>query len=156
MTNRKNGKSHWREIVLAVVTLVGIGLGQGFLGNDPRPGPVSAPTHETGKSNTVTAAYAARQSGVWMTIDGRVQRLLADDNEGSRHQRFIVSVDGATVLVAHNIDLANRVPLTKNDPVRLRGRYEWNPKGGVLHWTHHDPGGRQEGGWIEYRGRKYR
>jgi hypothetical protein len=75
--------------------------------------------------------------------------VLSDDNQGSRHQRFILKLEsGHTVLVAHNIDLADRVPLTRGDVVTLRGRYEWNDRGGVIHWTHHDPEGRGPGGWI--------
>ena len=58
--------------------------------------------------------------------------------------------------LAHNIDLAERIPAEEGDSVRLRGRYEWNEKGGVIHWTHHDPVGRQAGGWIEAANRRYR
>ena len=36
--------------------------------------------------------------------------------------------------------------------VALRGQHEWNEKGGVLRWTHHDPEGRHPGGWIESGG----
>jgi hypothetical protein len=105
----------------------------------------------------VEQAHAERRSGVWVEIDGRVTRLLADDNEGSRHQRFILTLDsGHTVLIAHNIDLARRVPLQPDSRVQLRGRYEWNDRGGVIHWTHHDPDGSGPGGWIRHGDTVYR
>jgi len=97
----------------------------------------------------VEQAFAGQSSGVWIDTDGRIARLLADDNDGSRHQRFILALDsGHTVLVAHNIDLAERIPLGKGDRITVRGRYEWNDRGGVIHWTHRDPDGRIQGGWI--------
>jgi hypothetical protein len=83
--------------------------------------------------------------------------VLADDNEGSRHQRFILALDsGHTVLVAHNIDLAERVPVRRDGRLRLRGRYEWNDRGGVIHWTHHDPDGSVAGGWVRHGDAIYR
>ena len=85
-----------------------------------------------------------------------VTRILKDDNEGSRHQRFLIeTVEGLTLLVAHNIDLAPRVPLSVNDQVSIYGQYEWNNKGGVLHWTHHDPSKSHPEGWIMHHGKKY-
>ena len=88
---------------------------------------------------------------------GAVSRLLPDDRDGSRHQRFLLRLEGGqTLLVAHNIDLAPRVPLEPGDAVRFRGQYEWNDRGGVVHWTHHDPDGRRAGGWLEHDGRRYR
>ncbi len=102
-------------------------------------------------------SFKQKRSKVWMEVDMEVTRLLADDNEGSRHQKFIAkSSSGHTVLVSHNIDLADRVPLSRGDEITLRGRYEWTDRGGVLHWTHHDPRGRIEGGWIKFDGQSYR
>lgn len=90
-----------------------------------------------------------------VTVDARVEKRLPDDREGSRHQRFLIELaNGQTLLVAHNIDLAERIPLREGDRVRVRGQYEWNERGGVLHWTHHDPDGDHPGGWIESNGRR--
>jgi hypothetical protein len=136
-------------ILLAVVLVVTVV--RDYLDRDTQ---VSAPDATTGL--TVEQAAERRLSEVMLDATGTVQRTLADDNEGSRHQRFILALpSGHTVLVAHNIDLAPRVPLDSGDPVSVHGQYEWNERGGVLHWTHHDPAGRHEGGWIEHRGRRY-
>jgi hypothetical protein len=90
-------------------------------------------------------------------VEGRgvVQRVLPDDDDGSRHQRFILALDdGRTVLVAHNIDLAPRLTgLDRGDTVAFFGEYEPNPQGGVIHWTHRDPAGRHVAGWLKHEGR---
>ncbi len=76
---------------------------------------------------------------------------MADDNEESRHQRFVIQLPGRqTLLIAHNVDLARRVPVGMGDRVRFRGLYEWNDLGGLVHWTHHDPQGIEAGGWIRH------
>jgi hypothetical protein len=89
---------------------------------------------------------------------GVVTKVLPDDQQGSRHQRFILRLSpGHTVLISHNIDIAPRVAgISRGDTVAFRGQYEWNAKGGVIHWTHHDPGGDRPGGWIRQDGREYR
>ena len=93
----------------------------------------------------------------WVGFNGKIVQKLKDDNKGSRHQKFLVSpVSGITLLVAHNIDLAPRVPINIGDTISLYGRYEWNKKGGVMHWTHHDPKGKKKGGWIKVNGKTYR
>lgn len=108
-------------------------------------------------STAIQQAFAQQQYKRWLTAQGTVTKILADDNKGSRHQRFILRTSPQqTVLVAHNIDLAQRVPLHKGSHISLRGRYEWNKKGGVIHWTHHDPKGKKAGGWIELEGQRYR
>ncbi|MEJ2322764.1 MAG: DUF3465 domain-containing protein, partial [Gammaproteobacteria bacterium] len=88
---------------------------------------------------------------------GTVSRLLTDDTRGDKHQRFIVTLaSGQTLLVTHNIDIAPRVsPLEVGDTVSFKGEYEWNDEGGVIHWTHHDPLGDEDGGWVRYRRKVY-
>lgn len=116
----------------------------------------SADHDVTVADNVVQQAYSAHRSGQWLETSGHVGRLLRDDNEGARHQKFILELDdGHTVLVSHNIDLASRIPVREGLPLTVRGRYEWSERGGVIHWTHHDPDGRQQGGWIEVKGVRY-
>ena len=103
-------------------------------------------------------SYSEWRSGQQVQGKGVVIRLLSDDNEGSRHQRFIIQLNtGQTLLVAHNIDIAPRISsLRKGDTVAFNGEYEWNEKGGVIHWTHRDPQGHHVSGWIEHGGRMYK
>jgi Protein of unknown function (DUF3465). len=57
-------------------------------------------------SPSIETLFAQRLSSVQVQGAGIVSRLLSDDNEGSRHQRFILELpSGHTLLVAHNIDL---------------------------------------------------
>jgi hypothetical protein len=111
----------------------------------------------TGDDSPVGRAFKSRTSNVQVEDEGVVTRLLADDNDGSRHQRFILRLaSGQTVLIAHNIDIAPRVSgLRKGDGVRFYGEYEWNSQGGTVHWTHHDPKGRHTAGWLKHNGQTY-
>ena len=114
--------------------------------------------HAQGAEDTaVEQAIAERRSDVQLTILGSVKKVLSDDSEGSRHQRFIVELpSGHTILVAHNIDLAERIPnLQAGDAIELYGEYVWNDRGGVMHWTHRDPAGRHAAGWIKHSGHLY-
>ena len=108
-------------------------------------------------SSEILSAFSSRRSDVQVRGSGIVKRTLPDDNEGSRHQKFILSLaNGHSVLVAHNIDLAPRIPaLNRGDRIEFYGEYEWSEQGGVLHWTHDDPGGRHKNGWLKHEGITY-
>jgi len=105
----------------------------------------------------IVSAFREQRSDLWVEAEARIERILRDDNDGSRHQRLIVNLaSGHSLLIAHNIDLAPRLPdPAVGETLRFRGEYEWNEQGGVIHWTHHDPQNRHQGGWIEYRGERY-
>ena len=108
--------------------------------------------------SSVSSAYQARTSNVQVRSIGTVIKILADDNKGSRHQKFIVKLaSGQTVLIAHNIDLARRInSINIGDSIEFYGEYEWNTKGGIVHWTHHDPAGRHKDGWLKHNGVLYK
>ncbi|MEG7597122.1 DUF3465 domain-containing protein [Vibrio cholerae] len=102
-------------------------------------------------------AYKSQQSDIQVQGFGQVVKVLPDDNDGSKHQKFILKLNsGQTLLVAHNIDLAPRIPNLKvGDSVEFYGEYEWNKKGWVLHWTHKDPQNRHAHGWLKHNGQVY-
>jgi hypothetical protein len=140
---------------IIITLLIGVGI-YGYLQNNPNITSLFA--EESIQSNQVISeAYQNQLSGIQVSGSGKVSRILSDDNTGRRHQKFILRLSsGQTLLVAHNIDLAPRVNSLQNgDLVQFFGEYEWNSKGGVIHWTHHDPAGRHVGGWLMHNGRKY-
>ena len=102
-------------------------------------------------------AFASGTSDVQVEGEGTVIQVLPDDMDRSRHQRFIVQLaSGQTLLITHNIDVAPRIAgLKVGDSVGFNGEYVWNEKGGVIHWTHHDPQGRHVTGWVMHKGKRY-
>ena len=117
----------------------------------------ASPDPPVSGDRAITHAFEEGTSGVQVTGEGEVTRILADDDDGDRHQRFILTLaSGQTLLVAHNIDIAPRIEsLQSGDLVEFNGEYEWNDQGGVVHWTHHDPDGEHMPGWLKHNGEVY-
>ena len=136
-----------KRLLLLLVLAIGAQYGWQELGG-AHPGSADA---------VLIEAWEQRRSDVQVRGTGVVERILADDRDGSRHQRFVLRLaSGQTILVAHNIDLAPRIDaLREGDAVEFHGEYEWNARGGVVHWTHHDPAGRHVDGWLKHRGRTH-
>jgi hypothetical protein len=142
-----------KKVLIVVVALVGAYYASQQSSKIVESSPASLPANAQ-----LYRAIDERRNGYQVQGGGRVARVLVDDNNGSRHQRFILELDsGQTLLVAHNIDVAPRVfGLKPGDRVSFFGEYEWNEHGGVIHWTHHDPQGRHVDGWVEYNGKRYK
>ena len=121
-------------------------------------GPVTEQRTAPLVDDPIGRAFASRASDVQVKGEGKVIRVLADDLDGSRHQRFIVELaSGQTLLITHNIDIAPRITELKiGDSISFNGEYVWNEKGGVIHWTHHDPQGRHVAGWVIHDGKTYK
>ncbi|HMT93135.1 DUF3465 domain-containing protein [uncultured Thiothrix sp.] len=154
----------WRNIIVITLFLL-VAAWQYFSGQASQP-PTQATTNtsvdlasSTTPAKTLAQLRAAANdpnAKFWTHIQGTVIKNLKDDQEGDRHQKFLVEVaQDLTLLVSHNIDVAERVPVREGDLVNVQGEYVWNNRGGVIHWTHHDPKGRKAGGWIELKGKRY-
>ena len=105
----------------------------------------------------IDKAYHEKRSDVQVQGTAKVIKVLSDDTKGSRHQRFLLKLpSNLTILVAHDIDLSKKIEdLKVGDEVEFYGEYEWNNKGGVLHWTHHDPKKKHIDGWLKHKGIVY-
>ena len=144
-----------------VAAVVLAGLGASWFASQNKAA-VPAQTQDSGvrrppAKDAAQLAYESRSKGKTIAVRGVVERILSDDRDGSPHQRFILRTPGGlSLLVAHNLDLAPRLNgLAPGEAVLVLGEYEWNEKGGVMHWTHDDPQGRPQAGYIEWRGRRY-
>lgn len=140
-----------RLSLLAILLLLGAAL---WLRETPRN---PAPVDRRPEAARPSPALGRGDDGREVEGEGVVTRLLPDDTSGSRHQRFILRLDGGqTILIAHNIDLAPEVrQLSVGDTVAFRGEYQWTERGGVVHWTHRDPAGRHSAGWLRVGSRTY-
>lgn len=140
-----------RAILLIIIALLFV------VGDNYQKRHSTAPTSTTGNTS-VEQAYLKKQESVQVSGSGTVIKLLPDDLKGSRHQKFILKISqDLTILIAHNIDLAPKIEtLKKGDQISFSGEYEYNNRGGVVHWTHHDPGKRHQDGWLKHNGRTYK
>jgi len=147
-------KTKRNNIIIAVTALLIYLLAQGDEGSSGKSVDVTA---LSGDDTSLQKAYADRRSDVQIRGSGVVKKVLADDRKGLQHQKFILQTSPQqTVLVAHNIDVADRLPgLQKGDTVEFYGEYEWTTQGGVIHWTHRDSSGRHTNGWLKYNGQTY-
>lgn len=100
------------------------------------------------KQQGIIDAQAQHLRRVEVTTSAQVWRLLPIDENGWRHQKFLVRLNnGTTVLVANDLTMGQMVPVNPGDIVEIKGEYIWTRRGGVLHWTHHTDDAHQ-GGWI--------
>jgi hypothetical protein len=105
------------------------------------------------------AAFSSGSSRVEVTADGTVTRVLGvQQGRVSPHEGFLFEVGSGCQLVVRveaNTDFTGPIPLARGEHVIVKGEYEYYPLGGVIHWTHRDPRGRHEGGYIETGGKTY-
>lgn len=107
-------------------------------------------------TSSIDDLFKKNRDLVWVEGALTVTKLLRDDDDPPRHQRFIAETpDGHEVMVAHNIDLSDRVPAKEGDTIEVRGEYVWTDPGGKVHFTHRPQYGKFQGGWIDHRGTRY-
>ena len=108
-------------------------------------------------AGAITEAFGAQRNVPQVQGSGVVTKVLKDDTKGLKHQKFLLKVsDKITILIAHNIDLAPRVDdIKQGDVVEFKGEYIYTPKGGTVHWTHKDPRGNHQAGYLKHNGKTY-
>lgn len=162
----------YKVIAVLVAAAIMIAVKRGWLpapsSNSPGPADTStrsSPTRSaptTAFSRTVRDLFHSRISNAWVETTGRVEKILPDDTDtrdnSDKHQKFLLLVPGdITVLVAHNISTAPRVPIRQGDSITLRGEYEFTEKGGTIHFTHKPKYNSRNAqtGYIEFKGTRY-
>jgi len=144
-------------LIVGVLVYVKLSSSKNIAKNTEKKYNITTQVTTDNSSNILGKTFKSRKSNIQVRGEGIVIKILSDDTEGSRHQRFILKLStGQTLLIAHNIDLAPRIgSLKRGDKVKFYGEYDWNTKGGVIHWTHHDPKRKHTGGWLKHKDRTY-
>ena len=107
----------------------------------------------------VCAAYTAQSPKEEVRADGTVARILGlRRGPSGTHEGFLMKLSSGcdlTIRVETNTDLTGPVPLHRGEHVVVKGEYVYYSLGGVLHWTHRDPRGHHEGGFVYANGKTY-
>lgn len=86
--------------------------------------------------------------------DATVVRVLGERaGHSGEHEGFIIRAAGRTFKVEDNVDITGPIPLQQRDVVSLLGQLECDDF--VIHWTHHDPRGRHQSGYVKVNGKLY-
>lgn len=104
----------------------------------------------------VEHAFRVRQSGIMTEVTGTVVRILLDDKDDLRNQKFVIRLpNDQSVLVVHDQKAGGRVPVSVGDTVLVRGEYMWTETGGTFRNTQRDFSPRRLHGWIDHEGDRY-
>src|SRR5688572_10263917 len=97
-----------KKIIL--IAFLGIAAGIGVFRNPGGSGTDSLVALTSAGDDVLAGAFEDRRSNFQIEGEGTVTRILPDDVDGDRHQRFVLQLNsGQTLLVSHNIDLAPRI-----------------------------------------------
>ncbi|RYZ84614.1 MAG: DUF3465 domain-containing protein [Proteobacteria bacterium] len=118
-----------------------------------RPNPGSG----NGLDSQIVAAVEARRRTNFVEGGGMVvTELLPDDNNGLKHQKWMVRLsNGAQMQAVYNSDMCPRVPIKVGDIVSMGGQFIYSNEGPMLHWLHYDPRRERPDGYVEINGTSY-
>jgi hypothetical protein len=116
-------------------------------------------TTEQPNNEQICSLYSSGSSGVEVIGQGTVLAVLGTQNGPSgEHEGFLLKLNEQCDLllrVETNVDITGPVPVQAGEIVTVKGQFEDDPSGGVIHWTHHDPRGRHVGGYVDIGGKLY-
>ncbi|MDE2483427.1 MAG: DUF3465 domain-containing protein [bacterium] len=103
--------------------------------------------------------YGTQRSGDEVIATGHVIDVLGERaGRSGEHEGYLVKLDGncdLLVKVETNTTITGPIALRPKERVVVKGVYIYNPLGGLIHWTHHDPRGRHVGGYVTAGGTSY-
>ena len=109
---------------------------------------------DTAQNRLVYDAWRSQRSHVEVTASGSVARIFGIHvGPSGAHEGFLLHLAGAegrglTVRVEDNVDLTGPLDLAEGQSVEVRGEYIFDPRGGIVHYTHRDPRGRHAAGYV--------
>jgi hypothetical protein len=113
----------------------------------------SGGANEPPNNGRICAAYASQGSHGEVVANGVIRHVLGTRRGPSgEHEGFLLQLDGdcdLLIRVETNTDITGSVPLRNGERVTVKGEYEFDPMGGVVHWTHHDPRGHHPDGYVK-------
>lgn len=72
------------------------------------------------------------------------------------HEEFDAQTAAGPVDIIDNVGIAPRVPVEPGDRIEVRGEMVHDTgRMPIVHWTHRDPAGLHQDGFIRYQGRVY-
>ncbi len=120
-----------------------------------------APAGGDAGNGQVYEAWRDGRSRIEVTATGSVARILGTRvGPSGSHEGFLLHLSGSaghglTVRIEDNVDLTGPIPLRQGEPVEVRGEYIYDERGGLIHYTHLDPRGRHDAGYVRALGRVY-
>ncbi len=114
-------------LVVGLVAFAGTGCGKA---------PVAG-VRVAARASQVVAQGVPPQSA-FVTVAGKVSKLLPDDNNGLPHQNFMVTVADEIYTVNNDTKFGAKVPnLAVGATLEIRGTVYHNGSKSGIHWTHH-------------------
>ncbi len=120
-----------------------------------------APASGTASNAAVYDAWRLGRSRVEVTAVGAVARILGErEGRSGEHLGFLLHLTGSegrglTVRVEDNLALTGPIAIREGELATVRGEYIYDAGGGLIHYTHRDPRGRHEAGYVQAAGRLY-
>jgi hypothetical protein len=106
----------------------------------------------------VCAALRQQRSGVEVIADGTVAYVPTYAAPSGEHEGFFIRLRSgcaATLRVETNTAFTGPIPLRVGERVIVKGEFDYDADGGVIHWTHRAFGSHHASGYVEAGGRFY-
>jgi hypothetical protein len=156
-------KPLWALLFFALSLALLNRLNQYQVSQDPRhqlpfPNAINGGLNFSSDNKLFTRAWQQRLSGVQLSLEGKISRVFSSMETEAGQQKFSLQLaQGQVVTVIHDVRLGSAIEdLAEGEIIEVFGEYQWAPDGGVIHWTHRDPEGNRQAGWVRYKDRLYR